>query len=292
MPRPQGITSLAREAHILNTEEAFDNVRRYLINLYLMSDGTINGQSMDIHVFAKSIGVTVEDIRLRMRDNLLESKIWDPEKSKQIVEGMLGQMITWSIEDRMKINSQINVLMRAQGNQYKPFISAELNRALKMGLESSTSFQSAVSKFMGGNTTNIFNLLHQENEVTNNYVTTADVLRIMDEKNNSLGKNDQAKLLETRYDLESLPEVVATKQSGVNIEKEGLGGSIDIKALTSSTDNLKEAMKVADEDHHSMRREIEMQILPESEDPELDIYDESVEIYDDKPNFSAETFLN
>lgn len=293
MPRPNGLTSLAREANIVNTEDAWNNVKRYMINLYLMSEGTINGQSMDIYAFARSIGVDVEDIRLRMRDNLLESKIWDPDKSKQIVEGMFGQMITWSMEDRMKINAQINVLMRAQGNQYKPFISAELNRALKMGLESSTSFQSVVSKFIGsGNTTNIFNMLHQENEVTNNFVTTTDVLKIIEEKDNSLDNNEQAKLLETRYDLHSLPEVVATKQSGVDLEKEGIVDKIDVRSLTNSTDNLKEAMKVADDDHHSMRREIQMKIADEAEDPELNIYDEAEEIIDDdEPKFSAENFL-
>ena len=49
------------------------------------------------------------------------------------------------------------------------------------------------------------------------------------------------KLLETRYDLSSLPEVVATKQDGVDTSKEGLVERLDVKKLQQATDNLKAA---------------------------------------------------
>lgn len=297
MPRPNGLTALVTEARITNSEEAMANVKKFMINLWLMSNGTINGASMDIYSFARSIDVSVDEIRIRMRDNLLESKIWDTDKQQQIVEGMFGQMISWSIEDRMKINAQINLLMQSQGGTYKPFISAELNKALKMGLDSSTSFQSVVSKFLGnGSTTNILNVLHQENtEVNNNqFVTTEDVLKILDEKNKDLDKPKYLQLLEDKYDIKSLPEVIATKQTGVDVSKEGLEGNIDVKAITKATDNMKEAMASAKIDHHAMRREIEMRIDPNEIDPELTQYDESEEIKDDENDnsFSVENFLN
>lgn len=294
MPRPNGLTALVTEARITQSEEAMANVKKFMINLWLMSNGTINGASMDIYDFARSIDVSVDEIRTRMRDNLLESKIWDTDKQQQIVEGMFGQMISWSMEDRMKINAQINLLMKSQGGAYKPFISAELNKALKMGLDSSTSFQSVVSKFLGnGSTTNILNVLHQENnEVTNQFVTTEDVLKILEDNGKELDKSEQAKLIEAKYDLSGLPEVVAVKQQGVDTSKEGLGDKIDVRAITKSTDNMQKALEAAEYDHHAMRREIEMRIDPDEPDPELTQYDEAEEIKEDDNSFSVENFLN
>ena len=84
-----------------------------------------------------------------------------------------------------------------------------------------------------------------------------------------------------------MPEVVATRQEGVDTSKEGLGG-IDVKKLQQVTDNLKAANLAALEDHHSMRREIEMNIDQDEEDPELEDYEEP---NDNSEDFSASNFL-
>lgn len=227
-----------------------------------------------------------------MRDEVLKSRVWDSEHQEELLKGLIGQMISWTLEDRMRINRQINILTASQAGTYKPFISAELNKAMKIGLESSTAMQSLIARLTGGGqTTNIFNMFQQNNEQTiqNNFVTRDDVLEILASEQKQLPKSEQALLLETRYDLSSLPEVVATRQDGVDTSKEGLSGGLDVKKLQQATDNLKAANLAALEEHHAMRREIEMNIDQDEEDPELEDYEE--EYPEEKDNFSASSYL-
>lgn len=290
IPRPYGATSLAAQYHITKEEQYLRQFQNFMIQQWCLCSGNICGQTYDIQSLAKSLNVQVEDIRIHMRDEVLKSRVWDSEHQEELLKGLIGQMISWTLEDRVRINGQINLLTASQGGTYKPFISAELNKAMKMGLESSTAMQSLVARLTGGGqTTNIFNMFQQNNEqnIQNNFVTRDDVLEILSGEQKQLPKSEQAKLLESRYDLSSLPEVVATRQEGVDTSKEGLGG-VDVKKLQQATDNLKAANLAALEDHHSMRREIEMNIDQDEEDPELDSYE------DDKPepeSFSASNFL-
>lgn len=293
IPRPNGATSLATEAFLTQDDNLYRSFIDFMVNQWLLSNGFICGTQYDVQAFAKGLKIPVEEIRLRMRDKLMTSRIFDRDKQEQLLYGLMGELVSWTMEDRMKINAQIDILTRSQAGKYTPFISAELNKALKLGLEAGTSLQGVLSKLMGGGTTNVFNLFQQNNDnsVTNNYVTTTEVLEILSEEQKQLDKPKQAKLLETKYDLTSLPEVVATKQEGIDTSKEGLGGKINITELNSITDNLKGALGSAENDHHSMRREIEMRIDQDEEDPELSIYDDYQEVNEEK-GFSASNFLN
>ena len=289
IPRPYGATSLAAQYHITKEEEYLRQFQNLMIQQWCLCSGNICGQTYDIQSLANSLKVPVESIRIHMRDEVLKSRVWDSEHQEELLKGLIGQMISWTLEDRIRINGQINLLTASQGGTYKPFISAELNKAMKLGLESSTAMQSLIARLTGGQATNIFNMFQQNNEqnIQNNFVTRDDVLEIIAGEQKQLPKSEQAKLLESRYDLSSLPEVVATRQEGIDTSKEGLGG-VDVKKLQQATDNLKAANLAALEDHHSMRREIEMNIDQDEEDPELDSYE------DDEPeqeSFSTANFL-
>ena len=293
IPRPYGATSLAAQYYITKDESYLQQFQNLMIHQWCLCNGNICNITYDIQTLANSLNVPIEDIRIHIRDQVLQSRVWDSEHQEDLLRGLIGQMISWTLEDRMRINGQINLLAASQGGQYKPFISAELNKALKMGLESSTSMQSLISRLTGGGqTTNIFNMFQQNNEQTvqNNFVTREDVLEILTNEQKQLPKSEQAVLLETRYDLSSLPEVVATQQDGVDTSKEGLREGIDIKKLQQATDNLKAANLAASEEHHAMRREIEMNIDQDEEDPELGDYVDYTET-DNKDSFSTSNYL-
>ena len=85
-----------------------------------------------------------------------------------------------------------------------------------------------------------------------------------------------------------MPEGVATRAEGIDTSKEGLGSGLDVKKLQQVTDNLKAANLAALEDHHSMRREIEMNVDQDEEDPELEDYEEQD---DNSEDFSTANFL-
>lgn len=296
LPRPLGATALASEAHLSSESTTMAKFIDFMINHWLLSNGFICGIQYDIQGLARSLKISVEDIRAHMRDRVMSSRVWDKESQEKILYGLIGELVGWTLEDRMRINAQIEILTRSQAGKYTPFISAELNKALKLGLESGTALQGVLGKLLGGGTTtNIFNLMQQNNNsVTNNYVTPAQVIELIHKEQGQLEKPEQAKLLETRYDLSSLPEVVATKQEGVNISKEGAESKLNLESLKMVTDNFKAAMNSADEDHHAMRREIEQMVDPDAEDPELKLYDidDYEEIKEDPEPFSSVNYLN
>lgn len=296
IPRPYGATSLSIEYHKTKDISIHKQFTDLMVNQWLLGNGSICGKIYDIQTFALSLGIDVNDIRVCMRNRVLETRIWDKENQESILQGLIGQMVSWTLEDRLKINRQIDMLTQSQDGKYKPFISSELNKALKLGLESTTSMQSLVQKFMGGGgTTNIFNLFQQNNtqENTEVYVTKEQVLEIINDGNKLSSNEETLKLLESNYDLKALPEVVATKQEGVDTSKEGIEGHVNAQELSMITDNLKLAMESSEHSHHEMRRQIEENIDNDSDDPELYPYEEDYDDDDDDDgSFSARSFLN
>ena len=280
-PRPMGTTAMALEYQKTHEEEALIKVQNYLINQWLMGNGVLCGVTYDINSFSNRLGIDIEYVRVFMRDRLLSSRIWDKDKQEELLNALLGEQLAWALEDRMEISHQLQILRDSQGGKYTPFISSEVNKTLKLKLESST----------GGNTTNIFNQFNQQNNLNaENTISIEEARTIVLESQKVLSKNEEAKLLEEKYDINSLPEVVATKQEGVDTSKEGL--NLNKKELNQITDNYKAAMEVSSKEHHELRREIEMRIDPDEEDPEMDRYlDEEIIEAEEVPSI-ASSFLN
>lgn len=290
-PRPMGTTAMTNEYQKSGNLEDLQKVYNYLINHWLIGNGMLCGIMYDINTFSSKTGIDVNYIRVFMRDRLLQSKLWDKDKQEELVQALLGEQVAWALEDRMEISHQVNILRESQGGHYTPFISAELNKALKMKLDSSTSLQSIIRTFMGGGTTNIFNQFGetQNNQINNQGISLDEARTIILESQKVMDKPQEAKLLADRYDIESLPEVVATKQEGVDTTKEGL--NMNTAEIRQITDDYKGAMALSSREHHELRREIESNIDPEDPDPEMDLYLLGDEYQEKEPNSIAEQFL-
>lgn len=271
-PRPLGLTAMMKEYNVTKDSSLLSKAQDYLINQWLMGNGVICGVMYDINLLSQKLGLDINYIRMYMRDRLLNSKLWDKDRQEEMVTGLLGEQLAWAMEDRMEVSHQVQVLREAQGGKYTPFISAELNKALKLKLDSSNSLQTIVRNLIGGSTTNIFQQFNQQNIQTadTQFISVDEARELIQEQQQVLPKSEEAKLLEAKYDLTSLPEVVATKQEGIDTTKEGL--SLNKTELNMITDDYKGAMASASREHHEMRREIEQNIDPDEPDPELDLY--------------------
>lgn len=295
-PRPLGTTSLAVEYSLNPNDENRFRLYNHVVHQWLLSNGKFGGKYMDVNTLSQVTGIPTDYIQCFMRDQVMNSKIWDRDKQEELLNGLLGQTLAWALEDRLAIKSQVDLLRQSQNGHYTPFVSAELNKAIKMMLDSSTGLQSVIRTFMGGGTTNIFNMFNQQNNVDNhqeNGISLEEAKRLIVESNSILNdKSKEAKFLETKYDLEALPEVVATKQEG--IDKEDYGGSFNINQaeLKEVTDNYKASIESSSNDRHEMRREIEQNIDPYEEDPEsyIELDDDQYKEPDDK-SFASQ-FLN
>lgn len=291
-PRPLGTTAMILEYQKSGNPEDLIKVQNYLINQWLLGNGVLCGVTYDINSFSNRLGIDTEYVRIFMRDRLLSSKIWDRDKQEELLQALMGEQLAWALEDRMEISHQLQILRDSQGGKYTPFISAEVNKTLKLKLESSTSLQSIIRNLTGGNTTNIFNQFNQQNNLGApvDTISIEEARTIVLESQKVLSKTEEAKLLEEKYDINSLPEVVATKQEGADTSKEGL--NLNKKELNQITDNYKAAMEVSSKEHHELRREIEMRIDPDEEDPEMDRYlDEEIIEAEEVPSI-ASSFLN
>ena len=264
------------------------NVQNYLIGQWSMNNGMICGIHYSIAQLAMYIGVDPEQIKTYMRDKVLNSKIWDKENQEKILMGLLGEQLIWAMEDRMDIASQVQILQEAQGNKYVPYLTAELNKALKLRLDSSSSIQNIVRNMSGGGSTNIFNqIINANNNVQQQqYITFEEARKILEDKSTTENTTDEAKILEAKYDIKSLPEVVAYAQG----LKATDGSKLNNNELNAITDSYKETLIESPKLHHEMRREIEENIDPESEDPELDRYIEEIDT-EPTPKSISGTFL-
>lgn len=295
-PRPLGTTSLAIEYSLTPSDENRFRLYNHVIHQWLLSNGKFGGKYMDVNTLSQVTGIPTDYIQCFMRDQVMNSKIWDKDKQEELLNGLLGQTLAWALEDRLAIKAQVDLLRQSQNGHYTPFVSAELNKAMKMMLDSSTGLQSVIRTFMGGGTTNIFNMFNQQNNVDNhqeNGISLEAAKQLILESNVVLNdKSKEARLLETKYDLMALPEVVATKQEG--IDNEDYGGSFNINQaeLKEVTDDYKASIEASSKDRHEMRREIEQNIDPDEEDPEnyIELDDDQ---YKEPDNDSfASRFLN
>lgn len=293
LPRPFGITAMVKQYYNMDPgEEKIAmglRINNSIINTWFLSNGNICGIPYSVHDLSQFLAVDPSYIQSWMMNQVIQSNLWDPEKNTEMVNSIMGQTIVWALEDRMEVQSQVDLLKRSQNGHYAPFISAEVNKALKMKLDTSQSLQGLVRLLTGGgSTTNNFFTQFNNNTVKedNPGVTIQEALSIIQEEQSKLtdDKDTTLKYIESNYDMSEFPEVCALDQVGVNTDKEGL--NLASGELNIITGNYKGAIEVADEEFkaieeeiilntnkHITRRQLELGEDMDADDPECEIYD-------------------
>lgn len=271
-PRLSGVTSIMQQYNQTKDETLKSNLQNYIINHWLLANGTLCGKSYNVIELAFFVQCQPEQIKMFMKEQFMSTKIWDKDKQEELIQSLMGQSLVWAIEDRMEVENQLNLLKTSQGGRYMPFITPEVNKALQLKMGTTTNLQSIIKGMGGGGSINIFNQ-QQNNVVENhNYLTVEDAVNLVQEENAKLaiGKDQELAYIEAKHDLVGLPEVVASKQIGIDTSREGL--NVSKQELTQIADNYKASLEKSDEDHHAMRREIELGIDVDEIDPELELY--------------------
>lgn len=269
-PRGLGITQLALQANA-GDDEALKNLTEFVIHTWIVNNGKLWSRVYSVNELADFLKCEPSIIQMQMKQTFLDNGLFDRNKMDEIADSLMGACIGWALEDRMEISQQLQILRDSQGGRYAPFITAEVNKAIGLKQQSTTSLQSLVRAVSGGGTVNIFN---QQNNQFNNTgesepVLTRDIAMSMIQKELAdKGGIKEIEYVENQYDFKELPVVVATKQEGNRVDKEGL--TLKKAELDSVTGDYHGALKVFEEDHHQIRREIEEGIDYEEIDPELE----------------------
>lgn len=264
IPRPFGLSDLMVKYHETKDPELLGKARDLLIKSWLIGSGTICGQTYSLIELSSFVQCTPGYIQGLMKDLFFSSHLFQIEDREQMLKDLVSQTIAWSLEDRMDIQNQLELLRKSQGDRYAPFISGEVQKILGLKISSSNTILGIVRSLGIGGTNIQINNNQQAEEVR---VTPEEVINIIQDTNEKLDSDDSAKLLEANYNLQELPEVVANNQTGIDTSKEAL--NLNSQELMQITDDYKKALSVADQDHHEMRREIMLNLDTEAEDPEM-----------------------
>lgn len=268
-PRGMGVTQLALQANA-GDDEALKNLTKFIIHTWIVNNGKLWAKVYSVNELADFLKCEPAIIQMQMKQTFLDNGLFDRSKMNEIADSLMGACISWALEDRMEVSQQVQILRDSQGGRYAPFITSEVNKALGLKQQSTTSLQSLVRAVTGGGTVNIF--AQQNNQFNNGAqeeqtLTRDEAMEMIQRELADKGGIKEIEYVENQYDFKELPVVVATKQNGNMGEKEGL--TLKNGELDSVTGDYYGALKVFDEDHHQIRREIEEGIAYEEVDPEI-----------------------
>lgn len=226
IPRPKGLTELGHIKHKDNTPTNIDIFNRHLLRHYLNTGFTYCGVNYSLEQWSIVSQIPVEEtmdaITEKGKDTFLQI---DPQEQGDSLRALLGISLSGSLSDRSMAQQQLNVLLKAQDGAYKPFISGEVNKALKLMMESTQGILSVAKSLQGpGGSVTINNGPHIENQ-QNNYLTTEKALEIIDTKASEgsiLQSPERKQLLYEQHQLSTMPVVKANEQKGLDTSKEGL----------------------------------------------------------------------
>ena len=271
IPRPYGLTTLTKQFQISRNPDVLKRTQTLMIQQWVSQGGFICGKPYSLAQLALFIGLPLQQVQLVLSEGFLSSPLWDRGISQEVASNLVGTAISWALEDRIDASGQVAILKNAQGTKYKPYVTAELTKAMQHKASVTASMVQVIKSFtVAPSQVNIFNN-QGDASVQNNTITMEDALAIVQEEMKALPVAEMAmKCLEGDVDFEELPEVVATRQGGDFSNKEGL--SLTALVDKSTIDDYKGAIQAFEKDHHEIRREIEEAIDLEAEDPELEIY--------------------
>lgn len=267
-PRGMGITEMARQANS-GDNGSLVKLTQFIIHTWIINNGKLWYRSYSLHELADFLKCEPIIIQRQLKQTFLDNGLFDRGHMDELADSLVGACINWALEDRMEASRQLDILKTAQGDKYVPFITSEVNKALSIKQQTSTSLQSLVRSLTGGGTVNIFNQQNNQfNQLSQNIVTRDQAMEMITKEIADKGGVKELEYVENKYDFKELPVVVATKQDKSHGDKEGL--TLKNHEIDSITADYSGALNAFEEDHHAIRREIEENIDYEEIDPDLE----------------------
>lgn len=182
-PRPMGSTFLSIEANKFNTEESKEKLLKHIILHYTTSGFMFNGVSCSIPELALLIHTPQNKI-LELINKTAENlnNLSDLNQIEETVKTIITLGSTWAMQDRGQIQQQLTTMLKAQNGKYKPFISGEVNRSLKLLLDSNKNILDMYKTFFTSTntTTNIVNMYDKKDyQEQKDYVSPKEALDLV-----------------------------------------------------------------------------------------------------------------
>jgi hypothetical protein len=230
VPRPLGTTEKGFHHSKHQSQESLQELQAHIIQHYINNNFLYCNRHYSIHELSIILKIPTKTIMAytikegqSIRDNM------DKVTSGESLRALLFMGIQSTLEDRSRALQQYSILSAAQGEGYKAFVSGEVNKALKLVMESGQNVLN-IAKSLGGNgpTTNILinngDKAQEGTKEGDGFITVDQVVMKLKDGGHvplSLNEAEREKIYDA-HDIENMPEVSALKQEGVDTSKEGL----------------------------------------------------------------------
>ena len=218
--RPKGITELCNQYHQGNI--TIDDIHNHIITHYINTDYRLNGIKLNLEQFTMITNIPIAKVYpYILQSQQLQYNFLDQEDKQRLYGELLNSVLNWSLKDRLAVEQHVATLLSSQGNSYKPFISGEVTKALKLMLDSNASMLQVHQRFFGTNAPTItINNTQVQNSLS---VSDAHMMIQSNQDIKPLLEDSEARQqLYLKHNLDTVPEINANLQQGIDTSREGL----------------------------------------------------------------------
>lgn len=162
IPRPAGTTFLSIAYNQNQDTGNKDRLLAHVVYCYTSSGFRWNNKPIPLPTFAQIIQTPTNKImELISKSGEQMGSLLNPDHLKSTIESIITLSASWAIQDRGQIQKQVEDLLRSQGGKYMPFVTSEVNKALKLTLDSNKNLIETFKSLLTNNQTNILNIFNQ-----------------------------------------------------------------------------------------------------------------------------------
>lgn len=276
LPRPQGSTFLSLRYQETQTEEDKQNLFKQCVAAYTLQGFMWNNKPCTINQLSQILRISTQEILIHISElgqNM--GSLATPENIENTLKSIVTLGTTWAIQDRGLVSQQLNQLLASQDGKYKPFISAEVNKVLKLILESNKNLMDTYKTFFTtpNNVTNILNITNKDNQKEEQEYLSPDEALKMIQKSEKKKESEKTTIPTTQ--VGSLSETAYANDADQFFQDYGLVNFSGIKENRTGSEALlpceeaqtpdsQEAIKpTKDEDGGFKRRKIDIEDVDE-----------------------------
>jgi len=278
LPRPQGSTFLSMRFQQSNTQEDREAIFKHVISAYTLQGFMWNNVPCTINQLSQILRLPTQIILLYISElgqNM--GSLASAENIENTLKSIITLSTTWAIQDRGLVSNQLNQLLASQDGKYKPFITAEVNKVLKLMIDSNKGMQDAYKTFFtsANNVTNILNVTQKDKAVSEQEYLSPDQALLMiqeaekkalsDGKPNTIPATKPASLTKTVYsdDADKLFEGYGLANFGSVKENRTGTSALEPSEMANTPQSQGDAGQDKEEDGGFKRRKIEVVDLDE-----------------------------
>lgn len=220
IPRPIGTTELSK---LYNDKQITkEELNKHIISHYINTDYRLNNIKLNLEQFSLITGITTEEVLpYIMNKQKLQYNFLDDDDKQRLYGELSSMILMGSLKDRLALEQHTTLLLESQGASYKPFISSEVTKALKLLIDSNNSMLQVHQRFFGQSAPTI--TINNNNVQNTLSVSEAQMLIQSNKDVRPLLEDPEAKeQLYLQHNLSSMPEINANKQQGIDTSREGL----------------------------------------------------------------------